>query len=138
MHIRDINSLMFHGFSSPKLNSAVVIEEIQEDDKPVVGEAQKGSNKKNICEKGDKSQLQLAVRTPPADSIESEDEDGFPVSFGESKRGSESVSKNANETSNEYRKRKSEAMSNHRDSSGYMLFQYSVPKYCLVYGMITC
>jgi FK506-binding nuclear protein len=129
---------MFHGFSSSKLNSAVVIEEIQEDDKPVVGEVQKGSNKKTICEKEDKSQLQLAVRTPPAESIESEDEDGFPVSFGESKKGCESVSKNAKETSNEDRKRKSEAMSNRRDSSGYMLFQYSVPKYHLVHGIITC
>ncbi|TVU14288.1 hypothetical protein EJB05_37749, partial [Eragrostis curvula] len=97
--------------------SSVVIEEIQEDDKPAVGGAQKGSNKKHANEM-DKSQLQLAVRTPPAESMESEDEDGFPVPIAESKKSPESVSKNTKDTSNEDRKRKSEAISNRGDSSG--------------------
>uniref|UniRef100_A0A0A9CZ30 peptidylprolyl isomerase n=1 Tax=Arundo donax TaxID=35708 RepID=A0A0A9CZ30_ARUDO len=101
--------------------SSVVIEEIQEDDKPAVGDTQKGSNKKS-SENDDTSQLQLVVRTPPAESLESEDEDGFPVSFSESKKTSESVSKknrNLNkEKGSEDRKRKSGAVSDNRDSSG--------------------
>ncbi|XP_062184377.1 peptidyl-prolyl cis-trans isomerase FKBP53-like [Phragmites australis] len=102
--------------------SSVVIEEIQEDDKVVGVEAKKGSNKKQSSENGDKSQLQLVVRTPPAESLESEDEDGFPVSFSESKKSGESVSKknrNLNKgTSNEDRKRKSGVISDRPDSSG--------------------
>ncbi|GJN27476.1 hypothetical protein PR202_gb15504 [Eleusine coracana subsp. coracana] len=86
--------------------SSVVIEEIQDDDKSAAGEMQKASNKKHTSENSDKSQLQLAVRTPPAEFMESEDEDGFPVSAAESKK------------SNEDRKRKSEAVSNCCDSSG--------------------
>ncbi|OEL12749.1 Peptidyl-prolyl cis-trans isomerase FKBP53, partial [Dichanthelium oligosanthes] len=101
--------------------SSVVIEEIQEDDKPSVGEVQRGSNKKQSRENGDKSQLQLVVRTP-AESLESEDEDGFPVSFSESKKSSESVSKKKGgkdkEASNEDRKRKSGAITDRGDSSG--------------------
>ncbi|KAL6838323.1 hypothetical protein ACP4OV_031827 [Aristida adscensionis] len=95
--------------------SSVVIEEIQEDDKPAGVELQKGSSKK---QKSDNSQLQLVVRTPSAESLESEDEDGFPVSFSESKEGSESVPKQNRsqnkEASNEDRKRKSD----NYDSSG--------------------
>ncbi|XP_062225758.1 peptidyl-prolyl cis-trans isomerase FKBP53-like [Phragmites australis] len=102
--------------------SSVVIEEIQEDDKPAGGDTQKGSNKKKSSENDDNSQLQLVVRTPPAESLESEDEDGFPVLLSESKKSSESVSKkNRNltkETSNEDRKRKSGAIGDNRDSSG--------------------
>lgn len=102
--------------------SSVVIEEIQEDDKPAGGEGQKGSNKKRSSENGDNSQLQLVVRTPSAESLESEDEDGFPVSFSELKKSAEGSSKKNRklkiETSNEDRKRKSGAISDHRDSSG--------------------
>nr|CAB3484640.1 unnamed protein product [Digitaria exilis] len=102
--------------------SSVVIEEIQEDDKPSVGEVQKGSNKKQSSANGDKSQLQLVVRAPAAESLESEDEDGFPVSFSETKESSESVSKKKGgkdkEASNEDRKRKSGAITNLGDSSG--------------------
>nr|XP_051217561.1 peptidyl-prolyl cis-trans isomerase FKBP53 isoform X2 [Lolium perenne]XP_051217563.1 peptidyl-prolyl cis-trans isomerase FKBP53 isoform X4 [Lolium perenne] len=83
--------------------SSVVIEEIQEDDKPAVGEGQKGSNKKQTSEDGDNSRLQVAVRTPTAGSLESEDEDGFPVSDSKSSKGS---SKKETKT-NEDRKRKS-------------------------------
>ncbi|KAL6650786.1 hypothetical protein ACP70R_009711 [Stipagrostis hirtigluma subsp. patula] len=99
--------------------SSVVIEEIQEDDKPAGDEIQKGSNKK---QDSDKSQLQLAVRTPAAESLESEDEDGFPVSFSESKKRSESISKKNmsqnKEPRSEDRKRKSGAVSDNHDSSG--------------------
>jgi FK506-binding nuclear protein len=35
--------------------------------------------KKQCRENGDESQLQLAIRNPLAESLESEDEDGFPV-----------------------------------------------------------
>ncbi|XP_047067033.1 peptidyl-prolyl cis-trans isomerase FKBP53-like [Lolium rigidum] len=83
--------------------SSVVIEEIQEDDKPAGGEGQKGSNKKQTSEDGDNSRLQVAVRTPTAGSLESEDEDGFPVSDSKSSKGS---SKKEPKT-NEDRKRKS-------------------------------
>lgn len=99
--------------------SSVVIEEIQEDDKPASGEGLKGSNKKQNSKNGDDSRLQLAVRAPPAESLESEDEDGFPVS--ESKKSSKGSSKkgtNLNNVPNEDRKRKSGAISDHRDSSG--------------------
>jgi FK506-binding nuclear protein len=54
--------------------------------------------------------------------LESEDEDGFPVSFSESKKSSESASKKKGgkdkEASNEDRKRKSGAISDLGDSSG--------------------
>lgn len=102
--------------------SSVVIEEIQEDDKPSVSEGQKGSNKKQNSENGDKSQLQLVARTPLAESLESEDEDGFPVSFSESKKSLESVSNKKGgkdkDISSEDRKRKSEDISDRRDPSG--------------------
>ncbi|XP_066349423.1 peptidyl-prolyl cis-trans isomerase FKBP53-like [Miscanthus floridulus] len=112
--------------------SSVVIEEIQEDDKAAVAEVQKGSKKKQCRENGDESQLQLAVRNPLTESLESEDEDGFPVSFSESKKSSESVSKKKGgsesvsnkkggkdkEINNEDRKRKSGAISDLGDSSG--------------------
>ncbi|KAJ1271214.1 hypothetical protein BS78_06G111500 [Paspalum vaginatum] len=102
--------------------SSVVIEEIQDDDKPAVGEVQKGSNKKQSSENGDKSRLQLAVRTPPAESLESEDEDGFPVSVSESKKSFENVLNNKGgkdkDTSNEDRKRKSGDISDRGDSLG--------------------
>ncbi|KAF7001967.1 hypothetical protein CFC21_017518 [Triticum aestivum] len=84
--------------------SSVVIEEIQDDEKPV----------------DDNSRLQLAVRTPPAESVESEDEDGFPVS--ESKKSSKGSSKKAknlnNGTSTEDRKRKSDAINDPHKSLG--------------------
>lgn len=116
-------SASLYGFPYLLLNFAVVIEEIQEDDKPV-GEVQKGSNKKQSGENGDKSQLQLVVRAPATESLESEDEDGFPVSFSETKN-SESVSKKKGgkdkKASNEDRKRKSGTITDLGDSSGYML-----------------
>lgn len=115
---------LFNGFPYPLLNFAVVIEEIEEDDKAAVVDVQKGSNKKQCSENGDKSRLQLAVRNPPTESLESEDEDGFPVPFPESKKSSESVSNKKGgkdkETSNEERKRKSGAIVDHGDSSGYI------------------
>ncbi|KAM0907156.1 hypothetical protein ACQ4PT_016317 [Festuca glaucescens] len=97
----DDGDLMFDNQRRGK--SSVVIEEIQEDDKPAGGEGQKGSNKKQTSEDGDNSQLQLAVRTSTTESLESEDEDGFPVSESKSSKGS-----SKKETkSNEDRKRKS-------------------------------
>lgn len=104
-------------------NFAVVIEEIQEDEKPVGGEGQMGSKKKQNSENGDNSRLQLAVRTPPAESVESEDEDGFPVSESKkSSKGSSKKDKNLNNgTSTEDRKRKSDAINDPHKSSGYML-----------------
>nr|CAH67247.1 OSIGBa0140O07.15 [Oryza sativa] len=102
--------------------SSVVIEEIQEDDKPAAGGAQKGSNKKQTSENGDDSKLQLVVSTPPAESLESEDEDGFPVSFSESKKRTDGSSKKKgnlnNKMSTEDRKRKSSAVGDHHDPSG--------------------
>ena len=99
----------FINFLPTWVNFAVVIEEIQEDDKPAGGEGQKGSNKKQNNEDGENSHLQLAVRTPPAESLESEDEDGFPVS--ESKKSSKGSSKKDgnlnNGISKEDKKRKS-------------------------------
>ncbi|KAL5678277.1 hypothetical protein ACJX0J_014408, partial [Zea mays] len=81
----------------PIIDFAVVIEEIEEDDK-------------------------FAVRNAPTKSLETEDEDGFPVSFSETKKSFEMVSnKNGGkdkETSNEDRKRKSGAISDCGDSSG--------------------
>ncbi|KAF0890273.1 hypothetical protein E2562_002687 [Oryza meyeriana var. granulata] len=108
-------------YNQPRGKSSVVIEEIQEDDKPAGGGGQKGSNKKQISENGDDSKLQLVVRTPPAESLESEDEDGFPVPFSESKKRTEGNSKKKgnlnNKTSTEDRKRKSGAVGDHHDSS---------------------
>ena len=94
-------------FLSIWANFAVVIEEIQEDEKPV----------------DDNSRLQLAVRTPPAESVESEDEDGFPVSESKkSSKGSSKKDKNLNNgTSTEDRKRKSDAINDPHKSLGYML-----------------
>uniref|UniRef100_A0A804UMI9 peptidylprolyl isomerase n=1 Tax=Zea mays TaxID=4577 RepID=A0A804UMI9_MAIZE len=87
----------------------------------VGAKVQKGL-KKQSRENGDESQLQLAARNPPTESLESEDEDGFPVSFSESKKSSEIVSnKNGGkdkETSNKDLKRKSGAISDRGDSSG--------------------
>ena len=97
----------------------MVIEEIQEDGKPAV--VQKGSNKKQISENGDNSQVQLVVRTPPTESLESEDENGFPVSLSESKKSSES--------SEAWKRRKTGAINNHHDSLGYMLAHCFVPEY---------
>ena len=130
------------------INFAVVIEEIQEDNKAAVAEVQKGSKKKQCRENGDESQLQLAVRNPLTESLESEDEDGFPVSFSESKKSSESVSKKKGgsesvsnkkggkdkEINNEDRKRKSGAISDLGDSSGYIF----APGYFLIHGIVTC
>jgi FK506-binding nuclear protein len=119
------------------MNFAVVIEEIEEDDKAAVAEVQKGL-KKQSRENGDESQLQLAARNPPTESLESEDEDGFPVSFSESKKSSEIVSnKNGGkdkETSNKDLKRKSGAISDRGDSSGYIF----APGYFLIHGIVTC
>ena len=127
-----------YGFPYLLLNFAVVIEEIQEDDK---GEVQKGSNKKQSGENGDKSQLQLVVRAPATESLESEDEDGFPVSFSESK-SSESVSKKKGgkdkEASNEDRKRKSGAITDLGDSSGYMLSHVLPQNLPLINDLVAC
>lgn len=102
--------------------SSVVIEEIEEDDKAAIAEVQRATKKKQCPENGDESQLQLAVRNSPTESLESEDEDGFPVSFSESKKSSEIISnKNVGkdkETSNKDLKRKSGAISDRGDSSG--------------------
>uniref|UniRef100_A0A0D9W5J1 peptidylprolyl isomerase n=1 Tax=Leersia perrieri TaxID=77586 RepID=A0A0D9W5J1_9ORYZ len=108
-------------YNQPRSKSSVVIEEIQEDDKPAGVGGQKGSNKKQISENGDDSKLQLVVRTSPAESLESEDEDGFPVSFSESKKSDGSSKKKGNlnnKKSTEDRKRKSGAVGDHHDSSG--------------------
>ncbi|CAN6228308.1 unnamed protein product [Urochloa humidicola] len=109
-------------YDQPRGKSSVVIEEIQDDDKPSAGEVQKGSNKKQSSENGDKSKLQLVVRDPATESLESEDEDGFPVSLSESKKSSESISKKKGgkdkEASSEDRKRKSGAITDLGDSSG--------------------
>ena len=127
-----------YGFPYLLLNFAVVIEEIQEDDK---GEVQKGSNKKQSSENGDKSQLQLVVRAPATESLESEDEDGFPVSFSESK-SSESVLKKKGgkdkEASNEDRKRKSGAITDLGDSSGYMLSHVLPQNWSLINDLVVC
>ncbi|XP_015691988.1 peptidyl-prolyl cis-trans isomerase FKBP53 [Oryza brachyantha] len=108
-------------YNQPRGKSTVVIEEIQEDDKPAGGGGQKGSDKKQISENGDDSKLQLVVRTPPAESLESEDEDGFPVSFSESKKGTKGNSKKTSNLNKkitaEDRKRKNGAVNDH-DSSG--------------------
>ena len=128
----------YYGFPYLLLNFAVVIEEIQEDDK---GEVQKGSNKKQSSENGDKSQLQLVVRAPATESLESEDEDGFPVSFSESK-SSESVSKKKGgkdkEASDEDRKRKSGAITDLGNSLGYMLSHVLPQNLPLINGLVTC
>ncbi|CAN6248811.1 unnamed protein product [Urochloa humidicola] len=109
-------------YDQPRGKSSVVIEEIQDDDKPSAGEVQKGSNKKQSSENGDKSKLQLVVRDPATESLESEDEDGFPVSLSESKKSSESISKKKGgkdkDASSEDRKRKSGAITDLGDSSG--------------------
>ena len=128
-----------YGFPYLLLNFAVVIEEIQEDDK---GEVQKGSNKKQSSENGDKSQLQLVVRAPATESLESEDEDDFPVSFSESKKSSESASKKKGgkdkEASNDDRKRKSGAITDLGNSSGYMLSHVLPQNLPLINGLVTC
>jgi len=122
----------------PLIIFSVVIEEIEEDDKAAVAEVQKGSKKKQCRENGDESQLQLAARNPPTESLESEDEDGFPVSFSESKKSSESVSNKKGgkdkETSTEDRKRKSGTISDRGDSSGYIF----APGHFLIHGIVTC
>jgi hypothetical protein len=110
-------------------NFAVVIEEIQEDDKPAGGEGQKGSNKKQTSGDGDNSRLQLAVRT--AGSLESEDEDGFPVSDSKSSKGS---SKKETKSSEE-RKRKSGDIT---EPSGYMLVHYFALANLFNHDVVTC
>ncbi|KAL5215529.1 hypothetical protein ABZP36_006930 [Zizania latifolia] len=117
---------------SPGEMSSVVIEEIKEDDKPAAGGGKKGSKKKQTSENGDDSKHQLAVRAPPGESLDSEDEDGFPVSFSESKKSTEGSSKkkgNLNDnTSTEDRKRKSSAVSDHHDLSGEVKAESAMPK----------
>ena len=131
-----------YGFPYLLLNFAVVIEEIQEDEKPSAGEGHKGSNKKQSGENGDKSQLQLVVRAPATESLESEDEDGFPVSFSESKKSSESASKKKGgkdkEASNDDRKRKSGAITDLGDSSGYMLSHVLPQNLPLINDLVAC
>jgi hypothetical protein len=82
------------------------------------------------------------VRAPATESLESEDEDGFPVSFSESKKSSESASKKKGgkdkEASNEDRKRKSGAISDLGDSSGYMLSHVLPQNLSLINGLVTC
>ncbi|KAG8082234.1 hypothetical protein GUJ93_ZPchr0014g47577 [Zizania palustris] len=117
---------------SPGEMSSVVIEEIEEDDKPAAGGGKKGSNKKQTSENGDDSKHLLAVRAPSGESLDSEDEDGFPVSFSESKKSTEGSSKkkgNLNDnTSTEDRKRKSSAVSDHHDLSGEVKAESAMPK----------
>ncbi|KAJ9139979.1 hypothetical protein P3X46_030667 [Hevea brasiliensis] len=70
---------------SPVPNSGVVIEEIVDDDKPTNGNGQpkrskKKNNKSNDHEDQNNSQQQIVIRgATDASVLESEDEDGFPV-----------------------------------------------------------
>lgn len=82
------------------------------------------------------------MRDPATESLESEDEDGFPVSVSESKKSSESVSKKKGGkdkgTSNDDRKRKSGAITDHGETSGCMLNHFLPQNLSLVHGVVMC
>lgn len=122
----------------PLISLVVIIEGIEEDEKTIIVEVHKGSKKKQYRENDDESQLQHAVRNPPTKSLESEDDNVFPVSFFESKKSSESVSykkgKKNKEISNEDRKIKSGTISDLNDSSGYNF----APGFFLFHGIVRC
>ncbi|KAB2596563.1 peptidyl-prolyl cis-trans isomerase FKBP53 [Pyrus ussuriensis x Pyrus communis] len=70
---------------SPVPNSGVVIEEIEDDEKPTNGNSQSKrqvkKNQSNDSEKNTNSQQQIVVKENAGDPVlESEDEDGFPIS----------------------------------------------------------
>ncbi|KAM2281486.1 hypothetical protein ACFX1S_042081 [Malus domestica] len=70
---------------SPVPNSGVVIEEIEDDDKPTNGNSQSKrqvkKNQSNDSEKNTNSQHQIVVKKNASVTVlESEDEDGFPIS----------------------------------------------------------
>lgn len=65
---------------SPIPNSGVVIEEIVDDDKPTNGNGQLHRKKKNQSKDHSESQKQIVVKNRGVPVLESEDEDGFPVS----------------------------------------------------------
>ncbi|KAJ0981180.1 hypothetical protein J5N97_009435 [Dioscorea zingiberensis] len=73
-------------FSAPRRKSNVVIKEIEEEEKPANGNAGRRRLKKK-CEISDSdegdvgSQCQLVVKSSSPKVLESEDEDGFPISF---------------------------------------------------------
>jgi len=77
--------------ASPRRKSGVVIEEIIEDDKPSNGNANRRRLKKknqlsDSDDGSDDSQGQLVVKRNRSVVIESEDEDGFPISFSSRKK----------------------------------------------------
>ncbi|XP_074588831.1 peptidyl-prolyl cis-trans isomerase FKBP53 [Curcuma longa] len=110
---------------SPRHKSNVVIEEIVDDDKPTNGNntrrrLKKKSQVSDTDNEDDNSQLQLIVKPKNTAVIESEDEDGFPISFSLRKN----VNKNepgdeetVKRTVDEDRKRKIDAISQETEPS---------------------
>ncbi|XP_072980880.1 peptidyl-prolyl cis-trans isomerase FKBP53 [Typha angustifolia] len=102
-------------FSDSRRKSGVVIEEIVEDDKPANGDASRRRLKKkhqvsDSDDGDDGSQRQLVAKPAVSELLESEDEDGFPLSFTLTKKNTGDNAKRDvipnDKTSNEDRKRK--------------------------------
>ncbi|KAJ1391258.1 Nucleoplasmin core domain superfamily [Sesbania bispinosa] len=98
--------------SSPVPNSGVIIEEIPDDDEPENGDDPTKQLKKreqlaHLKEKDSKSsQLPVVVRGEPGIVLESEDEDGFPISTAE--KGKSESQKAESETKREQAHKKAE------------------------------
>ncbi|WOL20194.1 peptidyl-prolyl cis-trans isomerase FKBP53 [Canna indica] len=106
--------------ASPKRKSSVIIEEIVEDDKPTNGNGNRRRLKKksqliDSDDENDDSQCQLVVKSSNAAMFESEDEDGFPISFSLQKKDAdeniEGNKKAGKKTVDDDRKRKIDAIS---------------------------
>ncbi|XP_008786602.2 peptidyl-prolyl cis-trans isomerase FKBP53 isoform X1 [Phoenix dactylifera] len=84
---------MFSPSSSPRRKSSVVIEEIEEDDKlnNENGNRRRLKKKHQVSDTDDgddSAQCQLVVKSNSSTVLESEDEDGFPISFSLKKKNS--------------------------------------------------
>lgn len=91
--------------TSPRRKSSVVIEEIEEDNKPSENGKRRRLKKKHQLSDSDNdvdgSQGQLVVQQKSPAVLESEDEDGFPISFSPKKQNAVNISGNSDTKSNE-------------------------------------
>lgn len=114
---------------------AVVIEEITEDDKPAKGNSLSKKQKKNRpsdSEDNSQSQRQIVVRnTSSITLVESEDEDGFPLSLSHGGDAAilnpEAVSKQKKETIGESKKKIDEVEANNQKREVESVEQDSQP-----------
>lgn len=109
-------------------DKSVIIEEIVEDDKPANGprrRLRKKNQLNDINDSNEDSQHQLIVKSNNSAMLESEDEDGFPISFSLRKDDNKDVEgnkKSDNQTVDEDRKRKIDAISQQNEPTRFDIF----------------